>query len=71
MLVDQATIVLRAMLSCIRQTQRAFRRKRYARCLGALKRFERLRRVLEFIDRDAALAVLSSITEGRRHGRRG
>jgi len=67
-LASEAITVLRAMASCVKDARRCYRRRRYGRCLRALDRFERLRRVLEPIGGLVARALLKSASEGRHDG---
>ena len=72
-LASDAAFVLRTMHGKVRAAQRAYRMGRFDRCLRQLKHFQRLRRTLRSIDRDAALAVLGFIIGGKEDedGRRG
>ena len=64
-LVNHAIAILRGMLACSKEANRCFKKRRYDRCIRSLNHFERLLKALENIDRLAALAVLTSLTEGR------
>ena len=66
-LVNDAVIVLRGMRACNKDALRAFRKRRYDRCLTALIRSEHLNDALQNIDRKAALTVFRFILEGGAH----
>lgn len=69
-LVGDSISILRTMLGCTKRAIRSFRKHRYDHCLRELDRIDRLQDAIKTIDRLTALTVLSSLTEGRRHGRR-
>jgi len=69
-LVGDSISILRSTLGCAKRAIRWFRKHRYDQCLRELDHIDRLQQALSTIDRLTALAVISSLNEGRRHGRR-
>ena len=69
-LANEAVTTLRAMQGCAKEAIRSFRKHRYDRCMREMEHLERLRPVVDSIDRKVTYRMLKSITEMEEHARR-